>query len=434
MRTSTRPRSCAVHVAVLAASLAATSARAQAQAPADSIAAPAPKSPSIGAGKDGFTLKSADSAYRIKFSGYIQADSRDYLGAPKPAGAVSTTLLRRARPIVEATVNDRYTARLMLDFGGGTTVLQDGYIDAVLKPGALTLRTGKFKGPVGLERLLSATSLSFIERGLPTSLVPNREVGTQLSGDVSGGVASWAVGVFDGVVDGGSTDGDVDNGKDTEARLWLQPHKKKILSPLNGLGIGVAATTGVHVGTEAAPNLPTYKTTGQQTFFRYITSTTAGGTVVASGRERRITAQGSYTYGRVGLLGEWVRASHVVSKGGVGAELVHRSWQGAATILLTKDQASFTGVRPSSYFDPSNGHWGAVELAARVSRLEVDPDAFPTYASPSSSAQRATAIGGGINWYLTPTYKVEVNVERTRFVGGNRPDEKALLTRFQIRY
>ena len=37
------------------------------------------------------------------------------------------------------------------------------------------LRVGKFKPPVGLERLQSDDDTSFIERGLPTLLVPSRD-------------------------------------------------------------------------------------------------------------------------------------------------------------------------------------------------------------------------------------------------------------------
>ena len=40
-----------------------------------------------------------------------------------------------------------------------------------------SLTAGKFKVPVGLERLESATDIRFIERGFPTSLVPNRDLG-----------------------------------------------------------------------------------------------------------------------------------------------------------------------------------------------------------------------------------------------------------------
>jgi hypothetical protein len=54
------------------------------------------------AGANGFELRSADSAFRLRIRGYLHADSRYYGGDDDNRG-IDTFLLRRARPIVEAT-------------------------------------------------------------------------------------------------------------------------------------------------------------------------------------------------------------------------------------------------------------------------------------------------------------------------------------------
>jgi hypothetical protein len=77
-------------------------------------------------------------------------------------------------------------------------VVQDAWVDVKLHAAA-RVKVGKLKSPFGLERLQSATALGFVERGFPTALAPNRDVGVQVWGDVAGGVVSWAAGVFDGV-------------------------------------------------------------------------------------------------------------------------------------------------------------------------------------------------------------------------------------------
>ena len=64
-------------------------------------------------------------------------------------------LLRRVRPIVEGTVFKFFDFRLTPDFGGGTTVLQDAYVDLRFRP-FVKLRVGKQKQPFGVERLVSA--------------------------------------------------------------------------------------------------------------------------------------------------------------------------------------------------------------------------------------------------------------------------------------
>ncbi len=162
--------------------------------------------------KTGFTFKSADGAYQLKIRGYVQLDSRFFLDDDqKPA--IDTFTLRRVRPIFEGTLAKIFDFRIMPDFGGGTTVLQDAYMEARFNP-AFRVRAGKFKPPVGLERLQSAVDLLFVERALPTNLVPNRDLGVQISGDFAGGAISYQAGVFNGVVDGGNGDGDTNDEKD----------------------------------------------------------------------------------------------------------------------------------------------------------------------------------------------------------------------------
>ena len=132
--------------------------------------------------------------------------------------------MRRVRPILEGTFYEKYGFRIVPDFAGGQTVLYDAYIDANFDPAA-RMRVGKFKPPVGLERLESAADLAFVERAFPTNLVPTRDIGGQLSGDLLGGTLYYAVGVFNGAVDGGLSDGDNNDCKDFDARLFAHPFK-----------------------------------------------------------------------------------------------------------------------------------------------------------------------------------------------------------------
>jgi len=184
------------------------------------------------------------------------------------------------RPIVEGTVFKQFGFRLMPDFGGGTTVIQDAYADGNFAP-QFKLRVGKFKPPVGLERLQSGSELMFVERAFPTSLVPNRDIGLQLSGDILNGTLNYAGGVFNGVVDGGSGDTDNHNGKDYIARIFAHPFKNSESDALRGFGIGFAYSRGEQSGSPASSNLPTFRTPGQQSFFVYAATTTGTGAAPA---------------------------------------------------------------------------------------------------------------------------------------------------------
>src|SRR6267143_1743388 len=184
----------------------------------------AKSSAGVSAGKDGFSVTSADGAYQLRLKGLVQEDGR-FFDQDREKPASDTFLLRRVRPILEATVAKIFDFRIMPDFGGGQTVLFDAYLEARFSPAA-KLRAGKFKPPVGLERLQSASDTLFVERALPTSLVPNRDVGVQLSGDLFGSRLSYAIGAFNGAVDGGNGDADVNDGKEAAARVFVTPFAK----------------------------------------------------------------------------------------------------------------------------------------------------------------------------------------------------------------
>ena len=85
-------------------------------------------SPSVIASQDGFILKATDKSFQIRLKGYVQTDGRFFAGDEVP-GVVDTFVLRRARAIVEGTVFDYFDFNLSPDFGGGTAVLKDAYLE-----------------------------------------------------------------------------------------------------------------------------------------------------------------------------------------------------------------------------------------------------------------------------------------------------------------
>jgi len=393
----------------------------------------------VGAGEKGFFLKSANGDYQLKLSGYVQLDGRFYLDDDNHA-ASDTFTLRRVRPIVEGTLAKHFDFRIMPDFGGGKTVLQDAYLNARYWPAA-KIQVGKFKAPFGLERLQSGTATLFVERALPTSLVPNRDLGLQLHGEVGEGMLTYALGVFNGVPDGGSGDEDSNDGKDVIGRIFVHPFRKTNIDLLKGFGIGVAASSGNAEGSLSSPDLPSFKTSGQKTFFSYRTNSpaTASGTVIADGRRNRLSPQAYYFAGPFGLLGEYVRTNQEVEKGTSDEKLTHKAWQVSSSWVLTGEDASFKGVKPKHPFDPAAGNWGALEVAGRYHQLKVDQDAFPIFADATKSAEKATAWGVGLNWYLNSNVKAVINYEETDFDGGaasngDRPNEKLILSRFQVAF
>ena len=384
--------------------------------------------PKLAAGPEGFVVQSSNGDYRLQLRGYVQFDGRFFSG-DTGALAVDTFVLRRVRPIFAGIVGRHFEFQIMPDFGVGTTVLQDAWLDVNYSPKA-RVRVGKFKSPVGLERLQSATALTFVERAYPTALVPNRDVGMMLHGDLAGGVVAYAAGVFNGAPDGGSVDLDLADGKDAAGRLFLSPFKRG-RSALKDLGFGIAGTTGAQTGA-----LPAYRSGGQVSLLTLVQGITADGT------RNRLSPQLSFYSGRFGLMAEYAWSESWVKKTSTGtrAKFNGEAWQTTATLTLTGEKASWSGVRPSEAFEPGKGKWGALELAGRVNGIELGADVFrEEIVDPAKSVRRAFAWAVGLNWYLNRNVKQVVNFERTTFAGGasdggDRPAENAFFVRTQVSF
>jgi phosphate-selective porin OprO/OprP len=424
--------------------------------------------PQIFAGPGGFSFQSPDGADQIRFHGEFDFDGRFYNDNLTPDGSRSTWLLRRARPIIEGTFANIFDFRFNPDFAGGKTVIQDAFVAARFNP-RFVVTAGKFKEPFGLERLQLSPNNRFIELGMPSDMVPNRDLGLQVSGTFAfaGGTLTYQIGYFDGVVDGASTDAnatpDIDNNdkKDWVARVFAQPFLTTDFAALRGLGAGVAVSYVNQAGSAANTLLPAYKTETQRNFFTYYTATTASGaasangTTIANGERLRISPQAYYYYKSFGLLGEYVDESQDVSRTlGTGAAALTRrarlkpdSWQFMATYLVTGDNATFGTVVPKRPFAIGQPGWGALELAARISELKLDSATFTDlngvvdswFADPATQANKATAWTLGANWYLTQNVEWVLDYTATRFDGGaangrDRANESAFFTRFQVAF
>jgi len=456
--------------------------------------------PVVKAGNTGFSLESADGKHVIKLRGLLQADYRYYdqgsndvrNRTDQRAGdldvngfhdANDSWLLRRVRPIIEGTLFGKYDFRFTPEFAGGNASVVDAYIDARFNP-AFKVRAGKFKSFVGLERLQSGADIKFLERSYVTNaILPNRDLGIAVHGDILGNTLNYAFGLVNGVSDGGiiSTGAEFDGRKEFTARLFATPFVNDE-SALKGLGFGVAATytdsqgkrnlnfTDTSAADATRNGLPSYLTDSQNTFFRYSSA------AVADGQRLRISPQAYYYTGPLGVIAEYARVRQDVSlttggsptAGGAGSNTVitpntnkklsHSAWQIAVSYILTGEDASFRGVKPKRAFDLGTG-WGAWELVARYSEINLDDDTFRDpagtsfiggYANLSESAKSAHSWTAGVNWYLNQNAKIALNYSLTTFDGGvgdgilpidaagsnvrDRQDERALLTRLQLAF
>lgn len=400
----------------------------------EEAAAKAAATPTVSIGEKGLSLKNAETGFRLKLRGIIQFDQRNFYDDDQ-VQLNDTHLLRRIRPSLEGTLTPLIAYRLTPEFAGDSARIIDAYIDLRFNP-AYTLRVGKITGPVGLERLQSGSALSMAERGFPSELAPNRDIGAQWQGELLAGRLNYAFGLFNGTPDGrDATTTDSDNNFEWAARIFAEPWRNDG-SAFSGLGFGVAVSTGDKQG--AGNNfLPRYRTPGQNVFFNYRSS------VEAVGKHQRISPQLYFYRNAYGVLAEYIRSAQELSSGRTAARqrtLENDAWQLTTSWILTGENASFRGVdKPNQAFALGDEGWGAFELLARYGELDIDDAAFPLYADPQTAASRARAWGLGLNWYLTSNLKLVFNHTHARFDGGaraskDRPDEKGVFSRIQVAF
>ena len=412
------------------------------------------KAPSAAsADEKGFGFRSADGAYALKFHTLLQVDSRWFPHNGALSDKADTFLIRRFRPSLDGTLLSLVNFKFTPDFAGGSVAVFDAYADVGPFPW-VHLVAGKFKSPLGLERLQSDADLAFIERALTQNLTPQRDVGVALWGEILGGFVIYHAGIYNGNADAANTDVDANHAKDFVGRVLVQPFKLEELRAAGDLGLHFAASTGNRLGLATNPQLPSYKSGGQNTIFSYNAptgDTTGINTPFAHLRQTRLNPGLFYYYGPLGVLGEFVWSKQGVQKGNALATLKHRAAHATASFVIG-GRNGYSGATPNQNLDLKKGSWGALEIAARWNRLKIDSATFgsssdatqPVLADPTKSVSKAQAFAGAVNYIASRALKIAVDFERTRFSGGlvaadkktivNRSIENVVIGRLQLNF
>lgn len=413
------------------------------------------KLPKFELGRQGLRVETQDGNFKMNLRALIQADGRFFIG--DGASLTDQFLMRRVRPIFLGTVYKYFDYRIMPDFAGSQTRLFDAYLDIrYLREASLT--AGKYKAPMSLERLQSASNLAFTERAYPTQLAPNRDIGVMLHGEFDKPgfpeaqrsynlynfpeFFAYQVGVFDGAPNNGNIDGDTNDSKEFEGRIFVHPFLHSGIDPLEGFGVGIAGSWG----QPSNEQLPGYVSIGQNTIFTYAAR--------ADGTRSRIYPQLYWYWGPFGLMGEYAIFNQELANQARTLNENDQAWNVTVSYVLTGEDNTYFGVRPRRAFDPFHGNWGAFQLAARGTGINFDDSLFqnvgtaqrPNYpfANPRASVSAATTWGLGVNWWLNDNVKIMADYVQTAFDGGasgalpnqvlDRETEKAFLTRFQVAF
>jgi len=199
--------------------------------------------PVVKASDEGFSFSSTNGDYKIRLAGNVQGNGRFFMsGADKNIS--STFYLNKVRPILSGTLNKYYDFLIMPDFGQGKVVLQDAWVDINYFAQAV-FQLGKYKAPVNMERLQPDPYIEFVQRSEIQNLVPNRDTGAELHGDLFSGRLTYQLALMNGVPNNtASTDIDNNDSKDFMGRVFVTPFKLSENEWIRGLGFGFGGAYG----------------------------------------------------------------------------------------------------------------------------------------------------------------------------------------------
>jgi phosphate-selective porin OprO/OprP len=359
--------------------------------------------------KNGLNFNRNDGRVKIKLGGRIQADfasihvDSDLGNAFESPGGVPTpnqiggdgegVEFRRTRLYVSGDLYDRIVFKSQFDFAGGDVSLKDQYIGMKNLPYVGTLLVGHVKEPFSLEQLMSSKYITFMERSLPSILDSERNFGLMFKNHYLDQRMTASAGIFAVT---GSTGQFFSRKHDfnLSGRVTGLPLYDKEKNQLIHLGFSVIHrfADDADGGFALRPEIhqaQKYLVTGD---FK-----TDGATVIA--------AELAAVAGPFSVQAEW-KNGWIDNREGENWEA--NSAYVEASYFLTGESRTyktssgvFGRVSPTRPFDPANGEWGAWQIAARYSWIDLQD-----HGMNGGEEQNVTAA---LNWHLYSNLRLQLN-------------------------
>ena len=265
-----------------------------------------------------------------------------------------------------------------------------------------------------LERLADLVT-DTIERSMVNELVPSRDQGIMLQGQLFSRVLGYSLGVFNG---SGINASDGNNEKDVVGRVTVAPFRNTDLYFLRGLQVGFDGTFGDEDNTRTSARGRTLaRTTNRFQFFAQQPT---------NGNRHRWGVDLAWLVGPASLKFEYDQQVDQRKKlGPRGSDLDSVPATGfyvTGTFLLTGENSVYSGpVVPRHPFSPFTGKLGpgAWELVLQYQQLKFKSDDPVDFFDGNinngitgggrTAENGAEAITAGVNWYLNQRVRAMVN-------------------------
>lgn len=273
-----------------------------------------------------------------------------------------------------------------------------------------TLTVGKIKEPFVYEMTGDAANLPHHERLLSPFFV-SRGVGATLSGQMPDQRGTWNVGWYNDWLTSGDSFGDSGNdftGRVTFLPVWQDDGRTFVHVGASFRYVGNDDNTLRMKGKPASNVADNYVDTGN----------------IHADHAWNYGLEALFNYGSYSLLGEFVE-SHVRSES--ADDPVFSGWYLTASWVVTGDYRPYDRKAAYARRVLPQGRWGAVELEARVGRVDLD----------DAGVAGGTMDGWwlGVNWWATRRWKASIgygNIDLDRF--GIEGNTKTVLSRIQWIY
>lgn len=380
---------------------------------------------------DGTRLERDDGRYRIKLAGRILNDWAAIEQSPGirervDGGRGLGTELRRARLALSGRFEDRLVFKAQYEFAGGDADFKDVYMGLLFDRGDTWVHVGHQKQHFSLQGMASSNDITFMERGLPeVFLGAERDTGLAMLTGLAEGRATLAVGGFRIADEFGNgfaeRFGDAEAWALTGRATWL-PFWRDDGSRLLHVGAGYSHQFR---GDPPAPQV-SFAIPAESHLGADLADT---GTIANAENVDLGNLELAAVMGRLHLESELTGVR--VQRNRSDPELLLWGAYAQAGVFLTgesrpydRGDAVFGRLKPLRPFDPARGDWGAFELAARFSYLDLHD------ADVSGGVLSDTTLG--LNWYLFSNARIMLNYVHAVLHGVGRSDAGQI--RFQVTF
>ena len=396
--------------------------------------------------KGAVSFASSDGAFSLALHGVMQLDAASYSQDKALPAAVTARDLnsgvnfRRARIGINGKLFSDFDYNLLTEFGGSGAEDAGRIQEAWLQYSRfdhIKFRVGAYPPLVGLEDAASTNAQPFLERPASTEVARSLAAGDlRMSAGVFGNGARWlySLALTGNTVSTlntqatGFTAASYDEQLGVAARLagtplrgrdWLVHVGVNYTGVIHPADAGAAAAVRYPVQLRDRPELRVDGTRLIDTGALNARSASATGLELA-GQYKGLFAQGEAFAYRVQRYNPAAGVSNPAFQGWY----VEGGWSLTGEARKYNLQtAAFDGVTPRVNFDPQSGGWGAFELVARYSTLDLDDHEGAALAADRVLGGRQDIASLGLDWQLNADMRLvfegqSVRIDRLNSAGA----------------